>query len=427
MQMNTKSVAVIAVIVVGIIVGVYTLTAKQTLPDAPDKVAGPLQPGAALPPGHPVMPDNGTSASGAADKSTAPPVSQAKAGKVSEKQGAKFSHFRIGNRNAKSIFTDDKVVWVGTSGGVIRYDTSTDEYRLFDVTSGLLSNGVFSVGKLEGRIVLGTYGGGLSMYDQANNKWENFNVPDGLGDAFVYKTLKASNGDVWIATWSGVNRVRGGNLRDRSKWDIFTVENTNGGLINDWVYSLAEGKNGEIWLATEGGLVRFKDEKWQNWDHSKGVGASFNTVKNDPQFGTDPSKLSEHHARQAKEMGLEGVSGGGAFNPNYIVSLQVDRDGVVWCGTWGGGLARFDGKKWRNYTVADGLPGNHVFSLHEDQFGKLWVGTNNGLARFDAGKFKVMTTEDGLFSNTIFSMATAPDGSQWIGSFGGVTHLMTQQ
>lgn len=422
MQMNIKLGAVIAVVVVGVIAGVYTMTSKQ---DSSAPVAGKLSPGAELPPGHPAVSRGDGSVS--TDGQTAVNPEMTRSGKVGEKKDAKFSHFRVGERNVKSIFTEGKVVWVGTSGGVIRYDTSNDEFRLFDVTSGLLSNGVFSIGKLDGRIALGTYGGGLSLHDQAKDKWENFNVPDGLGDAFVYKTLKASNGDVWIATWSGANRIRGGNLKDRSKWDIFTVENTQGGLPNDWVYSLEEGKNGEIWLATEGGLARFKDEQWQNWDHSKGVGASFDKVKKDPKFGTDPAKLSEHHARQAKEMGLEGVSGGAAFNPNYIVALQVDREGVVWCGTWGGGLARFDGKKWRNYTMADGLPGNHVFSLHVDPSGKLWVGTNNGITRYEAGKFgKALTVENGLFSNTIFSMVTAADGSQWIGHFGGVTHLISE-
>lgn len=425
MQLNTRSVAVVAVIAIGAIGGIYTMISSQN-EGATDKVAGQLQPGAALPPGHPSM--DQAMGSGASQKAAGAVPSPVRSGKVSEKPGAKFSHFRAGNRNVKSILTDGKVVWVGTSGGLIRYDTGTDEFRLFDVSSGLLSNGIFSVGKLDGQIALGTYGGGLALYDQSKDKWELLNVPDGLGDAFVYKTIKASNGDIWIATWSGANRIRGGDLRDRSKWDIYTVENTKGGLINDWVYSLAEGKNGEIWLATEGGLSRFKDEKWQNWDHAKGVGASFDKIKNDPQFGNDPSKFSEHHARQAKEMGLEGVSGGGAYNPNYIISLQVDRDGVVWCGTWGGGLARFDGKKWRNFTVADGLPGNHVFALHLDPSGKLWVGTNNGLVRYDGGKFgKALTTEDGLFSNTVFSMATAPDGDQWIGHFGGVTHLLVNK
>ena len=422
MHLKNKAVIATVTIAIGVIVAAYFITpdkGQSNETDAPSQIKAD----ATLPPGHPPV-------GGPGADSVAVPARQelVRSGKVSEPSGSKFTHFRVGNRNVKAIYPDGKVVWVGTSGGVIRYDTDTDEFTLFDVKSGLLSNGVFSIGKLGGRIALGTYGGGLSLQSKTNDKWENFNVPDGLGDAFIYKTLKASNGDIWIATWSGANRVRGGNLRDRSKWDIFTVENTKGGLPNDWVYSLEEGRNGEIWLATEGGLARFKDGKWQNWDHSKGVGASFEKVKNDPQYGADPSKLSEHHARQAREMGLEGVSGGGAFNPNYIISMQVDKEGVVWCGTWGGGLARFDGKKWRNYTVADGLPGNHVFSLHVDPSGKLWVGTNNGLTSFVDGKFqKVLTTEDGLFSNTIFSIATAQGGDQWLGHFGGVTHLISNK
>jgi len=74
--------------------------------------------------------------------------------------------------------------------------------------------------------------------------------------------------------------------------------------------------------------------------------------------------------------------------------------------------------------VSDGgLPGNHVFMLHEDPDGKLWIGTNNGLARMDGETFTRFTTEDGLFSNRVFAMATADDGSRWIGSFGGVARI----
>src|SRR3990170_392030 len=392
MQLNIKLVAAIVVVTVGVVAGIYTISTKQ---------AEQPKPGAA----------------GQTPTVQGAPLT----GKVQVDPNAKFTHFRVGNSNVKSIFIDGKIAWVGTSGGVIRYDTSTDEYRMFNVTNGLLSNGIFHIGKVDNRLAIGTYGGGLSMYDEKLDKWENYNVPDGLADAFVYKTLKISNGDIWIATWSGANRVRGGDLKDRSKWDVYTVENTDGGLLNDWVYSLEEGKDGEMWFATEGGLVRFKDGKWENWNHERGVGAPLERVKNDPQFGSDPAKFSEHHAKQKIEMGLQDT--GSAFNPNYIVALMVDREGVVWSGTWGGGLSRFDGKKWSHYTMSDGLPGNHVFMLNEDPSGKLWVGTNNGLASFENGKFKVITTDDGLYSNTVFSMATAADGSLWIGSFGGVTHL----
>ena len=376
------------------------------------------QPASQLPPGHPDV-----NRDGQGPGSSQGVTNDERSGKSVPDKNAQFTHFRVGDNNVKAIYIDGKVVWVGTSNGVIRYNTETDDFRMFDNRDGLLSKGIFHVSKLDGRIVVGTYGGGMSIYDEASDKWENYNIPNGLADAFVYKVLKAANGDVWIATWSGANRIRGGNLKDRSKWDVYTVENTKGGLPNDWVYSLTEGKDGTIWLATEGGLARFKDEKWQNWNHEKGVGVDFAKIKNDPQFGVDPAKFSQHHAQQAKEQGLAGVAGGGAYNPNYIVSLLVDKNGIVWCGTWGGGLARFDGSKWKNYSMADGLPGNHVFMLDQDPAGKMWVGTNNGLASFDSDKFKTITTKDGLFSDTVFAMATDAKGTQWVGSYGAVTHL----
>lgn len=336
-------------------------------------------------------------------------------------QKGKFAHFRVGNKNVKSIFTEGNIVWIGTSGGVVRYDMTNDTFRLFDNRTGLLSNGVFYVGRVKGQIGVGTYGGGLSLLDETTGKFTNYNVPNGMGDAFVYDVLESKNGDLWIATWSGVNRVRGGELADRSKWDLYTVENTAGGLPNDWVYGLAEGKNGELWLATEGGMARFVDGKWDNWNHSKGIGVPYDVVKSTIEYKNDPGQASVHHAKQKQEMGLEGVDI--AFNPNYIVALEVARDGKVWAGTWGGGLTVFDGNGWKNYSSLDGLAGNHVFSLHQDSKGEMWIGTSKGLSRWNGGKIVNMTVADGLFDNNVFSMASTPDGGKWVGSFGGVAYL----
>jgi ligand-binding sensor domain-containing protein len=419
MSIDMKGAAIIAVATAGIAAGAYTLgkqqggdKSAQTNPAPAPAASSPApapQVATGLPSAHPssdAAAANGTAIAGA-------------------DPDAKFTHFRVGNRNVKSIHADGDVMWIGTSGGVIRYDTSTDQYKLYDNRSGLLSNGVFFVGKLGERIAVGTYGGGLSLLDTASEKWSNYNVPNGLADAFVYEVLEAANGDIWIATWSGANRIRGGRLDDRSAWDTYTVENTNGGLPNDWVYGLDEGEDGTIWLGTEGGLARFKDNKWENWQHEDGLGADYELVKGDIKFTSDPGKASSHHARQKVEQGLENVDI--AYNPNYIISMAVDKEGKVWCGTWGGGLARFDGNSWKNFTVKDGLPSNHIFMLRVDSEGQLWVGTSGGLVAFNEGGVKVYTRNDGLFSDNVFSMADGNDKTRWIGSYGGIARIMSLQ
>jgi ligand-binding sensor domain-containing protein len=396
MQVGHKTVAVSVIVVAGLVAGAYSVGKKNALP------ADPPMPAHAAP-------------------AAAPAAQSTHEGKVTVDPTRKFTHFRVGDKNVKSIYADGKVMWIGTSGGLIRYDTQNDTFKLFDARNGLLSNGVFFVGRIKGNIAVGTYGGGLTMLDEAGKPLKSYNIPEGLGDAFVYDMVEAKNGDIWIATWSGANRIRGGALDDRSKWDLYTVENTKGGLPNDWVYGLSEGRNGDIWLATEGGIARFASNKWENWNHARGLGADYEKVKDAIAYTSDPGKASSHHAQQKKEMGLQGVSV--AYNPNYVVSMEVDRQGQVWAGTWGGGLSRFDGTRWTVYTTAEGLPGNHVFMLHLDDKGQLWAGTNNGLALWQNGKFKVKTTADGLYANNVFAMATTPAGDQWIGSYGGVTHL----
>jgi ligand-binding sensor domain-containing protein len=332
-----------------------------------------------------------------------------------------YVQFAIGNANVKALLADGTDTWIGSSRGVIRYRNDTGEHTIFDNTGALLSNGVFHLSKVRGELWVGTYGGGLSVFNPQSATWRNYNVPNGMADAFIYDTLVTRTGDVWLATWSGANCVRNGDLDHATSWETYTVAKTGGGLPNDWVYGLAEGKNGEIWFGTEGGLARYVDGTWTNWSHKDGLGASYEQVKAEIPFRNDPGQASSHHAMQKKEQGLGDVDI--AYNPNYIISLAVDDDGRVWAGTWGGGLSVFDGASFATYTMKDGLPANHVFMLRKDPKGGLWVGTSQGLAKFDGKSFERFGVADGLYSDNVFSMAIAEGGDVWVGSFGGITQF----
>ena len=53
----------------------------------------------------------------------------------------------------------------------------------------------------------------------------------------------------------------------------------------------------------------------------------------------------------------------------------------------------------------------------------MWIGTNRGIALWQDGKFKNYSTADGLFDNNVFSMTSQADGGLWVGSYGGVAFI----
>jgi len=76
-----------------------------------------------------------------------------------------------------------------------------------------------------------------------------------------------------------------------------------------------------------------------------------------------------------------------------ILGLIQDSRGIIWAGTNGGGLVRFNGKSFRTYTTRDGLPDNIIYSLCEDQEGNLWMGSMNAISKFDGYSFQVFHEE----------------------------------
>ncbi|MEZ5465642.1 MAG: ATP-binding protein [Lysobacteraceae bacterium] len=78
---------------------------------------------------------------------------------------------------------------------------------------------------------------------------------------------------------------------------------------------------------------------------------------------------------------------------------------------------------FRQFTVADGLPGNDVVALAEDQDGYLWVATNDGLGRFDGADFEVYRyqpgADDGLAGNVVQALHVDASNRIWVAVEGG--------
>ncbi|KMP12416.1 hypothetical protein UZ36_00670 [Candidatus Nitromaritima sp. SCGC AAA799-C22] len=331
----------------------------------------------------------------------------------------KSNNFSLNARNVKVLKSHGNILWMGTSMGVIRYDTTTSEdYTIYDNRNGLLSNGIFSiVTGPENRIWVGTYGGGLSRLEGGH--WTHLNTPQGLNDAFVYD-VEFSGDAMWIATWSGANRVRGDPL-SRSAWESFTVENTGGGLIDNWVYAVEIGRDNNIWFGTEGGLSLFDGQQWRNWNHEDGLGASHDIVKEDNRAVTDSFQGTHHNNHQPDLPNTRAQD----YRPNYIVAMLLDRANRLWMGTWGAGLSLFDPKtqSFRNFTVQDGLPGNYILAIDQGPDGNLWIGSNNGLSRFDGTRFLNYSRINGLTTDFVFSIEFSDDHFLWVGGHHGMAQF----
>jgi ligand-binding sensor domain-containing protein len=55
-----------------------------------------------------------------------------------------------------------------------------------------------------------------------------------------------------------------------------------------------------------------------------------------------------------------------------VYCMVQDRDGFIWFGTEGG-LTRFDGTHFKNFTKEDGLPDNEIIQLFADSKGRIWI------------------------------------------------------
>jgi ligand-binding sensor domain-containing protein len=117
------------------------------------------------------------------------------------------------------------------------------------------------------------------------------------------------------------------------------------------------------------------------------------------------------------------TEGRATYNPNYVFAIHVAPDDAVWAGTWGGGVSRFDGKRWTNLTAKDGLVGNIVYSIAQGQDGALWFGTNKGVSRFDGKVWQNFTKKEGLLEDNVYALAITPKGEVWAGTRRGVARI----
>ncbi len=211
-----------------------------------------------------------------------------------------------------------------------------------------------------------------------------------------------------------------------------------------YLYHLKDSKGNE-WLCTATGLARKGrvDSSYQTYDLSKLPGS--NSASNEITHAFESKKhglwlltnnglfLYDYQADRITRHGFD-KSFGDVLITQDINSLYEGDDGIVWIGTWQGGLARYDveNKKIKSYTRDDGLPSMSVQAiLPDDKTNSLWLSTFEGLSRFDlkTGKFSNYSLADGI-QGLLFADGAAlitKDGHYVFGGNNGITVFKPEQ
>jgi ligand-binding sensor domain-containing protein/signal transduction histidine kinase len=391
-----------------------------------------------------------------------------------------------------SLFRDSQgVLWVGTRGhGIFRM-----AHDRFEKLSLGIPPTSFIPGFLEDSdhaLWIATWGDGV--FRLQNGRLRSFSVKDGLPDAHVaalyrdhlgkiwtagvngisawngtrfvgqpavnslvrygyaIKCTEDRDGNLWIATWSGLLRLRAGQV---------TKIDASSGLSAGFLWDVFVDREGNIWVATNRGLDRFRDEqvrtftrldglfrktaafKWPivadrgggvwiaagrqvvritaskitAWPMALPFGSEPQTMLFEPDsgflvgFGKGLKHWSPAHAELTPE--LEDLD---------VRCLFQSRDGSVWIGTANRGLLH-----WKSYprpeTQLDAvIPDRFITTLTEDRDGTIWAGSHGGgLYRIAGEQVQHFGQSEGLRSSTVYTVYVDREGALWIGTAGGLS------
>ena len=266
--------------------------------------------------------------------------------------------------------TKDRYLWIGTTGGLLRFDGARSSLYNRENTPAFSDNNIFCLMvSQDNTLWIGTEGGGLIQY--RDGAFRSFSSKDGLTNSFVRSVYQDTSGRIWIGTDNGLFQLRGERVERVD--DSETVP-----LLA--VHAIYEDRGGGLWVGGSR-LLRLKGNSVVEY-HLEGE-ASQNRVKSLLET-TDGSiwvgTVSGLHRKafaQGETSRFEKVREVGGT----VRFLRQTSEGALWIGTIGHGLYIYRDGSFSKMTAPERLPSNTVLNLFEDVEQNIWVGTQAGMLR----------------------------------------------
>ena len=306
---------------------------------------------------------------------------------------------------------------------------------------------------------------------QGQVSFAHIGLEDGLSQSTVLSITQDVQGNMWFATFNGVNRF------DGYDFTVYRHETGNAGSIGDnMVYAVKADDKGGVWVGTNNWLSYYDADRnaFRNYrcpqkeedvrvmqiadvddsrllvNTSAGLYVFHVADTSFVQSGlpADLFRLKATAIYRSKDSLYIGAKDGlwmysfASRTLEHLHALPLGRKEILtllqhgnhlWIGTEGDGLYRMDRttRELRHYTAGgpDGLSSNFVRSLALDARNRLWVGTFTSLDIYDeaTGRFQVYTSNRrqnrSLSQSSIRSIFMDSQGGMWLGTyFGGLNY-----